>query len=59
MSEISLFGCSLYCKAFALYLSSIVIDAAVLDVDFADVPYLSSNVPFPMHDFKWVFHFHA
>jgi hypothetical protein len=30
-----------------------IVSAAVLD--FA-VPHLSSNVPFPMHIFKWVFH---
>jgi hypothetical protein len=58
--EISLFGCSLYCKALALSLFSILFDAVVdvLDLD-SGVPYSSSNVPFPMHDFKWVFHFHA
>jgi hypothetical protein len=28
-------------------------------VGAADVPFLSSNVPFPMHDFEGVFHFHA
>ena len=32
--------------------------ADVLDVDYA-VPSSSSNVPFPMHDFKEVFHFHV
>jgi hypothetical protein len=30
-----------------------------LDLDFVAVPYLSSNVPFPTHDCKWVFHLHA
>jgi hypothetical protein len=54
---ISLFGCILCCKAPALCLFSIVaVFAVVLDV--VAVPYLSSNVPFPMHDFKWVFHFY-
>jgi hypothetical protein len=33
------------------FISSILLDFAV--------PYLSSNVPFSVHDFKWVFHFHA
>jgi hypothetical protein len=52
-----LFDCILCCKALVLYLFSIV-SAAVLDVDSA-VPYPSSNVPFPMHDFDGVFHFDA
>jgi hypothetical protein len=62
MSEISLFGCILCCKALTLYLFAIVLVAAAVvavavhgvDFDFA-VPSLSSNVPFPMHDFKCVF----
>jgi hypothetical protein len=57
MFVISLFGYTLCYKALVLCLFSIV-SAAVLDVDLAGVPYLSSNVPFPVHDFKWVFHFH-
>jgi hypothetical protein len=57
MSAISLFGCILCYKAPVLYLFSIVA-VAVLDVDLA-VPYLSSNVPFPMHGLKEVFHFQA
>jgi hypothetical protein len=40
--------------SFAALLFSIVLVA-----DFAAVPYLSSNVPFPMHGFNGVFHFHA
>jgi hypothetical protein len=56
MFAISLFGCILCCKAPALCLFSIV-SADVLD--FAAVPYLSSNVPFPTHEFEWMFHFDA
>jgi hypothetical protein len=63
MSEISLFGCILYCKAPVLCLFSIVLAAAVavadfvvyvhyVDFDFVAVPSLSSNVPFLMHDFR-------
>jgi hypothetical protein len=51
-----LMPCILCCKALVLCLFSIV-SAAVLDVDFAAVPYPSSNVPFPVHGFKQVFHF--
>jgi hypothetical protein len=54
-SEISLFDCFLCCKALVLCL--FIVSAAVLDVDFAAVPYPSSNVPFPVHGFKQVFHF--
>jgi hypothetical protein len=40
--------------ALALYLFSIVL------VDYASaVPHLSSNVPFPVHEFNELFHFHA
>jgi hypothetical protein len=46
MSEISLFGCIICCKALALLFS---IELDVLD---SGVPYLSSNVPFTVHDFK-------
>ena len=53
--RLSLFGCILCCKALALYLFSIV---AVVDIGLA-VPFLSSNVTFPIHDFKEVFHFGA
>jgi hypothetical protein len=53
MFVISLFGCILCCRALALYLFSIAL------VDLLGVPYLSSNVSFPMHDFGRVFHFDA
>jgi hypothetical protein len=54
MSEISPFDYILCCKALALYLFSIVL------VDYASaVPHLSSNVPFPVHEFNELFHFHA
>src|ERR1051325_3188016 len=51
MFVISLFDCILCCKALVLSLFSILFDFAV--------PYLSSNVPFLMHAFNEVFHFHA
>ena len=47
------FGCIPCCIALVLCLFSIVPVA-----DFG-VPSLSSNVPFPMYDLKWVFHFHS
>jgi hypothetical protein len=49
---ISLFDCILCCIVLVLYLSSIVVAVPA-------VPYLSSNVPFSMYDFKQVFHFHT
>ncbi|MFL6382013.1 MAG: hypothetical protein ACJ72S_12085, partial [Nitrososphaeraceae archaeon] len=53
---ISLFGCILCCIALALCPFSSV--SAALDVLDSAVPYLSSNVPFPMSVFKKAFHFH-
>jgi hypothetical protein len=37
------FGCSLCCKA---------LEPVLVDLDFAAVPFPSSNVPFPMHDLE-------